>query len=326
MKLSGLLDKYNTISIIGMCKNAGKTTVLNKLIDEYRDKKILAMTSVGRDGESTDVVTITPKPEIFAPSGTIVATAKNLLRYCSATVEILANTGIPTPLGEVVVFRALSDGYVQIAGPSITEQLVELKKIFSRFGAQKIFIDGAISRRSLCSTVVSDATVLSTGASYSPEMTAVVEDTAYMAKILSLPMTDYVFQKTDKPFSVIRNGEKSGYDGRIIDAFGDKPSAVLINGGLIDNLVKPLLTKNLDIDGVTLATTDSSKIFLSKKIYNMLILRGALLRVINNVNLVAVTVNPVSAYGNLFDADEFLAKMSSATSLPVFDVKNDNNI
>ena len=123
------LAEVKTMSIVGMCKNAGKTTVLNWLLANAGRERVLGLTSIGRDGESTDVVTGTEKPSIFVPEGTLIATAKDMLRLGDVTKEIMATTGIPTPLGEVVVMRARSDGYVQIAGPSITTQLKEVSQL-----------------------------------------------------------------------------------------------------------------------------------------------------------------------------------------------------
>lgn len=54
------------------------------------------------------------------------------------TQEILVTTGIPTPLGEVIIMRARSDGYVQLAGPSITAQLKEVSKTFFELGAHPV--------------------------------------------------------------------------------------------------------------------------------------------------------------------------------------------
>jgi len=73
-KLKSDLDQVRTMSIVGMCKNAGKTTVLNWILSEVQRGKCMALTSIGRDGESTDVVTGTEKPSIFVPSGTLIAT------------------------------------------------------------------------------------------------------------------------------------------------------------------------------------------------------------------------------------------------------------
>ena len=87
--------RTRTLSIVGMCKNAGKTTVLNWLLGQSRGR-VLGLTSIGRDGESTDIVTGTEKPGIFLSEGTLFATAKDMLSLCDVTQEIMDTTGIPT--------------------------------------------------------------------------------------------------------------------------------------------------------------------------------------------------------------------------------------
>ena len=69
-ELLQLLNGVQTMSIVGMCKNAGKTTMLNWMLHHDRLQGTLGLTSIGRDGESTDVVTGTEKPSIFVPAGT----------------------------------------------------------------------------------------------------------------------------------------------------------------------------------------------------------------------------------------------------------------
>ncbi len=325
MNLSGLLSKYYSISIIGMCKNAGKTTVLNKLVEEFSARGLtLGLTSVGRDGESTDVVTITPKPEIFAPKGTLVATAKRLLNFGTTTNEILAATGINTPLGEVIVFRALSRGFIQIAGPSITGQLKEISELFKKHGADKMLIDGAVSRRSLSSAAVSEATVLSTGASLSPDLDEVAAATAFAVKTLTLPICQTVFPEPSKKYIMLVNGEFVHTDNELVEiSAGKKADAVYFSGGLTDAALKPLIAKNTDLEGTEFAAFDGSRIFLREKVYNQLIAKGARLTVKNDVNLTAVTVNPVSAYGYAFDAEELKNAVQKQIDIPVYDVKRD---
>lgn len=150
--LGSLIEEYRSLSMIGMCKNAGKTTAFNQLIKELNDKnEVFAVTSIGRDGESSDLVTGTKKPGIYVHKGTLIATTAGLLKWCDITKEILATTNMSTPMGDVVVLRALSDGNIQLAGPSMNDQLIEISKIFNDFGAQRVLIDGAISRKTLCS-------------------------------------------------------------------------------------------------------------------------------------------------------------------------------
>ena len=65
---------------------------------------------------------------------------------------------------------------------------------------------------------------------------------------------------------------------------------------------------------------DSSKILLKADTFERLLRRGVRLQVIDSVNLVALTVNPFSAYGFHFDGRELKERMAQAVQLPVFDV------
>lgn len=56
------IQQVKSMSIVGMCKNAGKTTMLNWLLAHTGRRQVLGLTSIGRDGESTDVVTGTESP------------------------------------------------------------------------------------------------------------------------------------------------------------------------------------------------------------------------------------------------------------------------
>ena len=184
------LHSVKTMSIVGMCKNAGKTTMLNWLLEQGKLQGVLGLTSIGRDGESTDIVTGTEKPGIFVREGTLIATAKDMLRLGDITKEILMTTGIPTPLGEVVIVRARSAGHVQLAGPSITTQLKTVSKEFFDLGADISIIDGALGRKSLGARAVAEGVILCTGASYDMNMDKVVADTAHIYHLMNLPKAE----------------------------------------------------------------------------------------------------------------------------------------
>ena len=328
--LSSLLLPYRSASIIGMSKNAGKTTALNQIIREISlCGKTLGLTSIGRDGEDQDLVTGTKKPGIYIPENTLIATASELvLRSCDITREILHTTGIHTPMGEVVLLRAKSDGNVQLAGPSMTGQLAKIREDFLRFGADMVLFDGALSRKTLCSRHVSQATVLCTGASYHRNMQTVVEDTAYQCRILSLPETGdaeirllaqrgsrwVVLMTADGP-KILPDGEK------IEEALRKIPArAVFFGGALTDLTLKPLLMSSLQLQGLQIVVRDSSKILLKQENFEKLQRRGIRLQVVEDVNLVAVTVNPFSAYGNHFDPAALMAAMEQRVDIPVINV------
>ena len=93
--LHDLSTKYKTLSIVGMAKNAGKTTALNYLIEEAIDEGItLGITSTGRDGETQDLVTGTEKPRVYMEEGMLAAVPSLLYDLADAGLEVLEKNKI----------------------------------------------------------------------------------------------------------------------------------------------------------------------------------------------------------------------------------------
>ena len=333
-----LIDPYRSVSIIGMCKNAGKTTVLNAIIRHYSgNSQTLALTSIGRDGESKDLVTGTKKPGIYVPEGTLIATASDLiLRHCDLTREILETTGISTPMGDVVIFRARSDGAVELAGPSMTTQLAHLREDFFRLGANKVIIDGALSRKTLCSRSVTEATILCTGASYHKNMDTVIRDTAFQCQLLTLPETRNnelrsFLQNHGDLRGIVLLGEDAPFplppgmalEDALRNPTGQQTTAVFFGGALSDFSIKPLLMSGAKLQGLDFVVRDSSKLLLSRDTYEKMQRRGIRLQVLESVNLTAVTINPFSAYGFHCPKEELMSRMADRINLPVINVMED---
>lgn len=300
--LSEQLNSLRTLSIVGMCKNAGKTTVLNWLLRHAEDR-VLGLTSIGRDGESTDVVTGTEKPGIFVREGTLIATAKDMLKLCDITQEILFTTGIPTPVGEVVVVRAKSAGWVQLAGPSITSQLKSVSDRFFAFGVEQTVIDGALGRKSLGARSVADGIILCTGASYHMRMEKVVADTVQFYRLMNLPKAETLPILSDEPLDTALKTRGEAY----------------ISGALTDSMVLPLLKSGV-MKQVRLVVPDPSKVLLSADTLEKLRARQVTLETADAARTVCIACNPVSAYGWRFDRDAFLDALRRETDVPVIDV------
>ena len=298
------LHSVKTLSIVGMCKNAGKTTMLNWMLANTNGQT-LGLTSIGRDGESTDVVTGTEKPGIYVPEGTLIATAKDMLRLGDVTKEILMTTGIPTPLGEVVIMRARSAGHVQLAGPSITTQLQEVSRAFFELGAEQSIIDGALGRKSLGARAVAEGIILCTGASYHMSMEKVVADTAYIYRLMNIPKAETVpvaDESLEADFK--RNGE------------------AFVGGALTDTMVLPLLKSGVLRKG-RIVVKDPSKILLSPDTLDKLEVREVKLQTEQAARTLCVTVNPFSAYGFHFSKEELMSRMEARVGLPVINVMED---
>ena len=142
LQLIGLQD-LQSLAILGLSKNAGKTTCLNHIITAWQDSaqsRPLALTSIGRDGETEDILNGSAKPRIYVTTGTLIASAEGALQRSDALLEILELSNIRTALGEVIVCRALSDGYVELAGPSVAEEISTIGNLMRRHEPECLFI------------------------------------------------------------------------------------------------------------------------------------------------------------------------------------------
>ena len=303
------MESYASVSIIGMAKNVGKTTTLNYLISRFNESKTrLALTSIGRDGESTDVVTKTEKPEIFVQKGTIIATAEGLLSFCDITKEILLVTEVSTPLGRIIIVRALSDGFVQLGGPSITSQMSELLVLFKELGVEKTIVDGALSRKTLANPSVTEATILCTGASLAPDIYTVISETQHFVSLLLLPkLTDQEILAELKYVKDEKVTKKEHY--------------IYVRGAVSDAFINSLITSGTHLKNVYLIAEDASKIFIKPDTYKKLMLKKAEFVVLNPINLIGLTANPASPHQADFDATDFLIALREAVPVPVYNVK-----
>ena len=99
--------KYDSLSIVGLQKNTGKTVSLNYVLDRLPvDRKRIAVTSIGIDGETTDQVTRTQKPEIYLRQGMYFGTSEMHYRQKRIVSELIDVSDENTSLGRVRSGRA----------------------------------------------------------------------------------------------------------------------------------------------------------------------------------------------------------------------------
>ncbi|MBR1496857.1 MAG: hypothetical protein IJ617_04465 [Oscillospiraceae bacterium] len=330
MRLSELLGNAPAAALVGMCKNAGKTTALVRLVRDFvRRGTVLGLTSIGRDGEGRDLVTGTDKPPVFMYEGMLAATAEELLPLCDVSREILALPDVRTSLGRVVVFRARSDGFVQLAGPSMVEQLGPLRRLLTELGAQRVLIDGALGRRSLSAGVYEDGgvCVLCTGASLDPDMEKVVAETAFAARVLTLPAASAPGPELDR-FTLYRGEEAAGAADipSLCAALrrGGGEAEAMLSGALTDAQALALLRGGAKLEGLRLIAGDGSRYLLRRESFERLEGAGVRFTVLRPARLAAVTVNPVSAGGWRFPPQAFREAMGAAVPFPVLDVEAEN--
>ncbi|MBR6918846.1 MAG: hypothetical protein IKN37_00740, partial [Bacteroidales bacterium] len=123
MELTERLSGYKSCAVIGMEKNTGKTECLNHILAHYPSGRVIAVTSIGVDGERSDRVTETPKPEIFLREGVIFSTSETHYRQRRLDAEILGFSNEGTSLGRIVIARTRCPGKVMLSGPSTANGL-----------------------------------------------------------------------------------------------------------------------------------------------------------------------------------------------------------
>lgn len=336
MDVYGLLERYRRVSIIGMEKNVGKTTVLNYLIAKIEDRKIVGLTSIGRDGEEVDVVTTTSKPRIYVYPNTVIATARECLRNCDITKEILYTTDFSTPMGNIVIVRAISAGYVDIAGPSFNTQVKEILEIMEGFGVEIAIVDGALSRKGSAMSDVTQATILSTGAALSLDMDKVIEQTKTTVSLLQLEE----YEDCDKKVEIERGFKSSRAvviqeDGQIFKLEGlsslesnieiknylnEDVRVIAIRGAVTQKFLEVLIKNRENFKNLILVIRDGTRVFTDFITLKKLEACGVKIKVLNPINLLFVTCNPHSPLGYDFPKERFRSLLEESLSVDVIDV------
>ncbi len=332
--LYDLSTKYRTVSIVGMAKNAGKTTALNYFIEEAMDEGIrLGITSTGRDGENTDLVTNTDKPRVFLETDTIVSVPTELYELAEAGLEILRMTKYPVALGQLLICRVADSGYVQIAGPLTVQAHKELCRDMFDLGADMVLIDGAIDRKSVAAPETSDAIILATGAVLSRSMKKVAEETAHIVNLYRLPIledeaTREALRKTKDNICIVKKGEVTSLDlktglnaSRHIDeAIDEDTDYVYIAGALTNSVLADISPTKLR--KVPIVLKDPTKIFIDGMTWGRLCKRGMRVFVLDNIKVAAVTVNPYAPQGYVLSHQALLEAVQEAIpDIPVIDVR-----
>ena len=316
MPFVGEILRHRSVSIVGLAKNAGKTECLNYILKRLPlDYFNVAVTSIGIDGETTDQVTGTAKPEITVREGMYFATSESHFRQKRPLAELYDVGEEETALGRVVTAKALQEGKVLLSGPSSAAALKRWMRSLKDFGIDLILIDGALSRLSTASPAVSEAMVLSTGAAYSANIRELVNKTAFVVELIRLPL--YMGPEPELRLSSFSSLDAEALKGnRIIE----------VEGALTDRLLQ--LVKNALGEGeIELVVGDFTKVFCSQELYRAFVRRGGRLSVRMKSELLAVCVNPVAPNGIVLDSDTLCRELSERIGLPVYDiVKNEYEV
>ena len=327
--------RYDSLSIVGLEKNTGKTECLKYVLDRLPvQSKRIAVTSIGIDGETIDQVTRTQKPEIVLREGMYFGTSEMHYRQRRLVSELIDVSDENTSLGRVVTARALTGGKILLSGPSSASSLKRWMDEMHRSGIELVVIDGALSRMSSASPAVSQSMILATGAAYSANMNALVSKTAHVVELVNLDLTSDENIKKLMPLEkgvwfIDKQGRLNGLDAvtslsRDIHFEGMEDCETLyVAGALVDGFLEKV-RKNKSLKQAELVVRDFTKVFVTPQQFRLFLKGGGRLHVLQRSKLLAVTVNPTSPSGYVLDSDTLCGRLSEAIGLPVYDLLKNN--
>jgi hypothetical protein len=329
---------YESVAIVGMTKNVGKTVSFNYLVEHFeKDAIIPGLISAGYDGERFDRLTLKDKPRIYAPKEALVATAEACFNAAEAKLELLESSKFSTPLGPVVLSRVEKAGLVELAGPGSVAALKKLTGKMFEYGSKYVLVDGAINRLASSSPLLTDGTILATGAALGPTMEDVIRKTRFRQDLLQTDGANGELLAAAKSglqegSAALLHREVNGYrietiqaaipllaGAQLVEKCCPDTVALVFGGALVDKNLLDVM--KIYSEPPILIVEDATRLFITMELYYRFFKQGGRIKVINPLNLVAVTLNPTDPCGRGYDPKSFLERMAETLSpCPVFDL------
>lgn len=278
------------VAIVGLSKNAGKTSVLTAILERAPAGARLGLLSAGIDGEERDSVTGLAKPRIVVPRGALVATAARALEQNGVDVEWMEPLGIHSTLGEVWIARIRGPAEVLLAGVRQGAHIRSAVRALRSHGAERVFVDGAFDRAVSLLPGIADGAILAVGASYG-EFEAICAAASLAVKKLTLP----------------RWRGPAGEE-RVVEVEG------LVTDEVLGSVVKG--------PPCALVTRSPAHLFVSGAAWRRFERSGNRLWVRERPELLGIAVNPVSPDGRTVSAVALRAAMERISDAPVWNVRS----
>lgn len=305
------IKHHKVISVIGLSKNAGKTTVVNFLLRRLEKACVI---TVGMDGEKEDKIFKNTKPPVVLTKGNLAVVPSQLVPAGVRIVETF-----DTPSGNLSLVEAFMDIEIQTMRIGSYEETQKTMETISKH-ADKVIIDGALARMGAIS--ISEAVILVTGTQIGRNVDDVVSKTLHLVKRILTPlpppsMMKYLKKAPNYPF-VAKNGKifkikasgVAGYEDEITRATKDA-EFVYLPGAVTEEMASKIKCP--------IVVPSGDKIFTERG--NFFSLR--------NPRLIGVAVNHVSIQGNEVDPDELIFELKKRLNnlnngIIVFDVLYDH--
>jgi hypothetical protein len=311
-----------SVAVVGMSKNTGKTVTLNHLLAQAATARVsMGLSSIGRDGEERDQVFQIPKPAIVVWPGTLVATARGTLQRAKLRFTLVANTQVASPMGEILIVKALDPGEMEVAGASRGSDQRRVMQQLQQCGASLVLLDGALGRSHHASPAIAQSVILATGAALGGGMADVVRKTRDRLAILGIKQADASLCALCQP--VLMQGGVGLWNaageplfqaniatlnaaGVLLKHIESPIATIALSGAVGRSLWQALMTLAARHSGLRVLVADGSKLFVDHADLLAFERLGAQLLAFQAINILGLTLNPFSPFGGSFAAAEFL--------------------
>lgn len=200
-----------------------------------------------------------------------------------------------------------------------------------QFGVDTIIVDGALSRMSQASPVVTDCMVLATGAALSASMDEVVSKTAFTAELINLPLytgphadilktADGIWYMDEA--GLLHNSGKRSFLTAENDGSIFKNAPLIYTAGAVTDKLLDYVRIQESVKHFTLLVKDFTRLFVSKNALHAFTARGGKVEVLHRSRLLAVCINPFSPQGYHMNPAKLLGRLRDKLYVPVYDILN----
>jgi hypothetical protein len=242
-----------TVALAGICKNAGKTTLLNHLLGSHPLLRF-GVFSTGIDGEEADTVFKHPKPPVRLNAVNLFCCDTQTLEALGSEVTVLEKLACSHPDRDLWLARAENAIQTTITGPqTVRDQVFTLERLYT-LGAEKCLIDGSLDRKSIALSKEVDALIVIAGASFGP-IPAIAGEIRRLLLLNGLPAWD---DASEDVFTRLYGSEEVmilegsvwrqtgivsllGSEHKLGKEVSGSPRAIYIPGAVTDNVL-PRLT------------------------------------------------------------------------------------
>jgi hypothetical protein len=316
-------SKANITALVGLSKNAGKTSFLNWLSSEVTSSEIGIITT-GRDGEDFDLISKQQKPKVFIPANSFFSTWASQIQKKSPFLLVVEKLPYKAAGKQLWLVKTAKKMWAEVVGPASVFEQIQLAKIILSKGAKHVFIDGSLDRKSIVLAPETEQFFLVISPVYG-SLEKIIKETERVINLTSIPRDESIelFPKI-----TYHNGKECksteyktllGNETEIATLIStEKKIKWIFAAGVITEKMVPKIKPLLQKYNCSLHIEHPFQLQVSTKTLDEL---AGKIFVKRQTRLCGIAVNSFSADGNHLDRQEFFATIQNlAKTIPVVDI------